>query len=64
MRSLHDLVTAGKVRYLGASSMYLWQLVRLQNAAIQHGLTRFSAVQNLINLIYREEERETILLHR
>jgi aryl-alcohol dehydrogenase-like predicted oxidoreductase len=58
MRALHDLVTAGRVRYIGASSMFLWQLVRLQNAAIQHGWTRFSAVQNLINLIYREDDRE------
>ena len=60
MRAVHDLVTAGKVRHIGASSMYLWQLVRLQNAAITHGWTRFSAVQNLLNLVYREEEREMI----
>jgi aryl-alcohol dehydrogenase-like predicted oxidoreductase len=58
MKALHDLVVAGKVRYIGASSMYLWQLVKLQNAAILNGWTRFSAMQNLINLIYREEDRE------
>ena len=59
MGALHDLVILSKIHYIGASSMFLWQLVKLQNAAIQHGWTRFSAVQNLINLVYREEERET-----
>ncbi|KAL5363620.1 NADP-dependent oxidoreductase domain-containing protein [Aspergillus floccosus] len=58
MRALHDLVQMGKVHYLGASSMYCWQLARLQYTAKMNGWTPFSSMQNLYNLLYREEERE------
>ncbi|GAB1217623.1 hypothetical protein ATERTT37_006862 [Aspergillus terreus] len=58
MRALHDLVQMGKVHYLGASSMYCWQLARLQYTAKMNGWTQFSSMQNLYNLLYREEERE------
>jgi len=60
MRALHDLVQAGKIRYLGASSMFLWQLVKLQTAAERNGWTKFSVMQNHYNALYREEEREMI----
>ncbi len=60
MASLHYLVTAGKVRYLGASSMFTWQLAKAQHLADQNGWTRFISMQNHYNLIYREEEREMI----
>ncbi|MBN2387790.1 MAG: aldo/keto reductase [Anaerolineales bacterium] len=60
MEALHDLVKVGKVRYLGASSMWTWQLARAQQAADAHGWTRFVSMQNHYNLIYREEEREMI----
>jgi aryl-alcohol dehydrogenase-like predicted oxidoreductase len=60
MRALHDLVQAGKIHYLGASSMYCWQLARLQYAAKMHGWTPFTSMQNLHNLLYREDEREVI----
>ena len=46
MRALHDLVVAGKVRYIGVSAMYLWQLTRLMDAAEKHGWTKFTAMQN------------------
>jgi aryl-alcohol dehydrogenase-like predicted oxidoreductase len=52
------VVRSGKARYIGASSMYAWQLAKLQHIADRHGLTRFVAMQNHYNLIYREEERE------
>ncbi|GES62608.1 versiconal hemiacetal acetate reductase [Aspergillus terreus] len=58
MRALHDLVQMGKVHYLGASSMYCWQLARLQYTAKMNGWSTFSSMQNLYNLLYREEERE------
>src|SRR5580704_5712004 len=58
MEALHDLVKAGKVRYLGASSMWAWQLAKLQNAAEQNGWTRFVSMQNQYSLMQREEERE------
>ena len=58
MGALHDLVKAGKVRYLGASSMWTHQFAALQHAAEKHGYTKFVAMQNHYNLIYREEERE------
>ena len=58
MQALHDVVRAGKALYIGASSMYTWQFAKLQHIADQHGLTRFVAMQNHYNLIYREEERE------
>ncbi len=64
MEALHDLVRAGKVRYLGASSMWAWQFAKLQHVAEQHGWTRFVSMQNHYNLVYREEEREMIPLAR
>ena len=60
MEALHDVLKAGKVRYLGASSMFAWQLMKAQYAADRHGWTRFASMQNHFNLIYREEEREMI----
>jgi aryl-alcohol dehydrogenase-like predicted oxidoreductase len=53
-------VRAGKARYIGASSMYAWQLAKLQRAAEREGLTRFVSMQDHYNLLYREEEREMI----
>jgi aryl-alcohol dehydrogenase (NADP+) len=64
MEALHDLVKAGKVRYLGASSMYAWQFAKLQQIAKDHGWTPFASMQNHYNLAYREEEREMIPLCR
>jgi len=58
MEALHDVVKAGKVRYIGASSMYAWQFAKAQYTADAHGWTRFVSMQNHYNLIYREEERE------
>ena len=58
MEALHDVVRAGKARYLGASSMYAWQFAKAQHAADRHGWTRFVAMQDHYNLLYREEERE------
>jgi aryl-alcohol dehydrogenase-like predicted oxidoreductase len=60
MEALHDVVKAGKTRYIGASSMYTWQYVKAQYTADQHGWTRFVSMQNHYNLVYREEEREMI----
>ena len=62
MRALHDLVVAGKVRYLGASSMWAWQFAKAQYTADAHGWTRFVSMQNHYNLLYREEEREMLPL--
>jgi aryl-alcohol dehydrogenase (NADP+) len=62
MEALHDVVRAGKARYLGASSMYAWQFAKAQHVAERHGWTRFVSMQNHYNLIYREEEREMIPL--
>jgi aryl-alcohol dehydrogenase-like predicted oxidoreductase len=62
MAALHDVVKAGKVRYLGASSMYAWQFSKAQYLAERHGWTRFSTMQNHYNLLYREEEREMLPL--
>ena len=62
MEALHDVVRAGKARYIGASSMYAWQFAKAQNLAERHGWTRFASMQNHYNLIYREEEREMIPL--
>src|SRR6201999_990975 len=56
MAALHDVVTAGKARYIGASSMYAWQFAKAQTVAT----TRFVSMQDHYNLIYREEEREMI----
>lgn len=58
MEALHDLVKAGKVRYLGASAMWAWQFAKLQHAADLHGWTRFVSMQDQYSLLYREEERE------
>ncbi len=60
MEALHDVVKAGKARYLGASSMYAWQFAKMQHAADLHGWTRFVAMQDQYNLIKREEEREML----
>jgi len=60
MEALHDVVKAGKVLYLGASSMFAWQFAELQLTAKMNGWTPFVAMQNHYNLVYREEEREMI----
>jgi 1-deoxyxylulose-5-phosphate synthase len=62
MEALHDVVRAGKARYLGASSMYAWQFAKAQHTAQAAGWTRFISMQNHYNLLYREEEREMIPL--
>jgi aryl-alcohol dehydrogenase-like predicted oxidoreductase len=62
MEALHDIVRAGKARYIGASSMYAWQFAKAQHVAERNGWTRFHSMQNHYNLIYREEEREMIPL--
>jgi aryl-alcohol dehydrogenase-like predicted oxidoreductase len=62
MEALHDVVQAGKARYIGASSMFAWQFAKMQHAADRHGWTRFVSMQNHYNLVYREEEREMIPL--
>ncbi len=58
MEALHDVVRAGKARYIGASSMFTWQFVKAQYVADLNGWTRFVSMQNHYNLVYREEERE------
>jgi len=60
MEALHDVVKAGKARYIGASSMFAWQFAKAQAAAERRGGTRFVSMQNHYNLVYREEEREMI----
>jgi aryl-alcohol dehydrogenase-like predicted oxidoreductase len=60
MEALHDVVRSGKARYIGASSMFAWQFAKAQRVADENGWTRFVAMQNHYNLIYREEEREMI----
>src|SRR6202140_2233498 len=62
MQALHDVVRAGKARYIGASSMFAWQFAKAQSTASAAGTTRFVSMQNHYNLIYREEEREMIPL--
>ncbi|GGX72799.1 aldo/keto reductase [Streptomyces minutiscleroticus] len=62
MEALHDVVKAGKARYIGASSMYAWQFSKAQYTAQAHGWTRFVSMQNHYNLLYREEEREMLPL--
>jgi aryl-alcohol dehydrogenase-like predicted oxidoreductase len=62
LQALHDLVKSGKVRYLGASSMYAWQFTKALYLADLHGWTRFVSMQNHYNLLYREEEREMLPL--
>ena len=64
MEALHDVVKAGKVRYLGASSMWAWQFAKMQEVARRHGWTPFVSMQNHYNLAYREEEREMLPLCR
>jgi 1-deoxyxylulose-5-phosphate synthase len=58
LEALHDVIKAGKVRYIGASSMYAWQFAKALYQADRHGWTRFVSMQNHYNLLYREEERE------
>ena len=62
MEALHDVVKAGKARYIGASSMWAWQFAKAQFVAERHGWTRFVTMQNHYNVIYREEEREMLPL--
>ena len=64
MEALHDLVKSGKVRYIGASSMWAWQFAKAQYTAQSNGWSQFVSMQNHYNLIYREEEREMIPLCR
>jgi len=64
LEALHDVVKSGKVRYIGASSMYAWQFSKSLYLADLHGWTRFVSMQNHYNLVYREEEREMIPLCR
>ncbi len=64
MEALHDVVRAGKARYIGASAMYAWQFQKALHVAETHGWTRFVSMQNHLNLIYREEEREMLPLCR
>ena len=60
MEALHDVVKAGKARYIGASSMWAWQFARMQHAAELHGWTKFVSMQDQYNLLQREEEREML----
>jgi len=62
MEALHDVIKAGKARYIGASSMYAWQFSKAQYIARARNLTPFASMQNHYNLVYREEEREMIPL--
>ncbi|MBU9410072.1 aldo/keto reductase [Burkholderia multivorans] len=62
LEALHDVVKAGKARYIGASSMYAWQFAKALYISRQHGWTRFVSMQNHLNLLYREEEREMLPL--
>ncbi len=64
LEALHDVVKAGKARYVGASSMYAWQFTKALYLAELHGWTRFVSMQNHYNLLYREEEREMLPLCR
>jgi aryl-alcohol dehydrogenase-like predicted oxidoreductase len=62
MDALHDVVKAGKARYIGASTMWAWQFAKLQHTAELNGWTKFVTMQNHYNLLYREEEREMLPL--
>jgi aryl-alcohol dehydrogenase-like predicted oxidoreductase len=62
LEALHDVVKAGKVRYIGASSMFAWQFAKALYLADLYGWTRFVSLQNHLNLLYREEEREMLPL--
>ena len=64
LEALHDVVKSGKARYIGASSMFAWQFQKALHVAEKHGWTRFASMQNHLNLIYREEEREMLPLCR
>ena len=64
LEALHDVVKAGKARYIGASSMYAWQFAKALALSERHGWTRFVSMQNFVNLLYREEEREMLPLCR
>ena len=62
LEALHDVVKAGKARYIGASSMFAWQFCKALYLADQHGWTRFATMQDHYNLLHREEEREMLPL--
>jgi aryl-alcohol dehydrogenase-like predicted oxidoreductase len=62
LEALHDIVKAGKARYIGASSMHAWQFAQALAIAERRGWTRFVSMQNFVNLLYREEEREMLPL--
>jgi aryl-alcohol dehydrogenase-like predicted oxidoreductase len=62
MEALHDVVKVGKARYIGASSMFAWQFAKALHVSKQHGWSRFVTMQNHLNLLYREEEREMLPL--
>jgi 1-deoxyxylulose-5-phosphate synthase len=62
LEALHDVVRAGKARYIGASSMYAWQFAKMLFTAEKHGWTRFVSMQNHLNLMHREEEKEMLPL--
>ena len=62
LEALHDVVKAGKARYIGASSMFAWQFAQALAISARHGWTRFSTMQPYVNLLYREEEREMLPL--
>jgi aryl-alcohol dehydrogenase-like predicted oxidoreductase len=64
MEALNDIVRSGKARYIGASSMFAWQFQKALDVAEKHGWARFVSMQNHLNLIYREEEREMMPLCR
>ena len=64
LEALHDVVRAGKARYIGASSMFAWQFAKALYTSDLHGWTRFVSMQNQLNLVYREEEREMLPLCR
>ena len=64
LEALHDVVKAGKARYIGASSMYAWQFASMLHTARANGWTRFATMQNYLNLLYREEQREMLPLCR
>jgi aryl-alcohol dehydrogenase (NADP+) len=64
LEALHDIVKSGKARYIGASSMFAWQFMKMLAVSDAHGWTRFVSMQNHYNLVYREEEREMLPLCR
>ncbi|MDP2800884.1 MAG: aldo/keto reductase [Phreatobacter sp.] len=64
LEALHDVVKAGKARYIGASSMSAWRFMKMLKTSEAHGWTRFATMQNYVNLLYREEEREMLPLCR